>query len=113
MVAVSALVLASILHIAHGEVRFTATVQPHAMERPLGVKGHHAIVWKGGKSSKWALFASDVGDAEVRMALNKLGARAGENLTADSWNARNNAKSSEPDKRVEGTRIRVFVEWRG
>jgi hypothetical protein len=94
-------------------VRFTATVQPHAMDRPLGVKGHHAIVWKGGKSHKWALFASDASDAEVRKALNALGARAGENLTAASWNERKNAKSTEPDKRVEGTRVRIFVEWPG
>ena len=113
MVAVTALILASVLQIGRGELRFTATVQPRAMERPLGVKGHHAIVWKDGKSSKWALFASDVSDADVRAALNKLGARPGENLTADSWNKRDDAKSSEPDKRVEGTRIRVFVEWPG
>lgn len=109
----SGLVLASLLHIAHGEVRFTATVQPHAMARPLGVKGHHAIVWKGGKSANWALFAADVSDGDVRMALEKLGARAGENLTADSWNERDNPKSAEPDKRVEGTRVRVFLEWPG
>ena len=97
----------------HREVRFTATVQPNAMARPFGVQGHHAIVWKGGKSHKWALFVSNESDRDVRRALNALGARAGENLTADSWNARKDPQNREPDKRVEGTPIAVFVEWRG
>jgi hypothetical protein len=95
------------------EVRFTATVQPAAMERPFGVKGHHAIVWKNGKSSRWALFASDASDHDVRIALDALGAKRGENLTPDAWNKRDDDSSIEPDKRVEGTPIDVFVEWRG
>ena len=98
---------------AHREVRFTATVQPHAMERPFGVKGHHAIVWKGGKSQRWALFVADSSDRDVRRALDSLGARRGENLTAATWNERENPRSSEPDKRVEGTPIEVFIEWPG
>ena len=103
----------TIVDIARGEVRFTATVQPQAMERPFGVKGHHAIVWKGGKSSSWALFSSDASDHEVRTALDALGAKRGENLTPDAWNAREDEKSREPDKRVEGTPVDVFVEWAG
>ena len=95
----------------HREVRFTAIVQPHAMERPRGVKGHHAIVWKSGGSAKWALFVSEASDHDIRVALNALGARAGENLTPDSWNAREVATNREPDKRVEGTPVEVFVEW--
>lgn len=97
----------------HHEVRITATVQPHAMERPFGVQGHHAIVWNGGKAKHWALFVSDVSDHDVRAALDSLGAHRGENLTPDSWNARENPVSREPDKRVEGSAIEVFVEWRG
>lgn len=98
---------------AHHEVRITATVQPHAMERPFGVQGHHAIVWSGGKAKYWALFVSDVSDHDVRSALDSVGARRGENLTPDSWNARENPVNREPDKRVEGSAIEVFVEWRG
>ncbi|MGZ4810675.1 MAG: hypothetical protein ACXV7D_15220, partial [Thermoanaerobaculia bacterium] len=44
------------------EVRIPATVQPGAMSRPFGVKGHHAIVWRGGRARLWALFVSDVSD---------------------------------------------------
>ncbi len=98
---------------AHREVRFTATVQPGAMARPLGVKGHHAIVWKGGNSKTWALFVSDASDHDVRVALDSLGARAGENLTPDSGNARKDPGNREPDKRVAGTPVAVFVEWKG
>lgn len=98
---------------ARREVRFTATVQPNAMNRPFGVKGHHAIVWSGGKSKNWALFVSDASDHDVRTALESLGAKPGENLTADAWNRRDDPMSGEPDKKVNGTPIDVFVEWTG
>jgi hypothetical protein len=98
---------------AQREIRFTATVQPHAMERLFGVQGHHAIVWKGGRSYKNALFASDVSDREIRRALDALKARAGENLTPDAWNARDDESNRAADQRVEGSRVEVFVEWRG
>jgi len=97
----------------HAEVRFGAVVQPDAMNRPFGVKGHHAIVWRGGKASRYALFVADPSDHDVRVALDSLGARRGENLTADAWNKRDDDGSVEPDKRVEGTAVDVFVEWRG
>lgn len=98
---------------ARREVRFTAKVQPRAMSRPFGVQGHHAIVWKGGRAKTWALFVSDESDHDVRVALERLGAKPGENLTPATWNERDNPKSAEPDKRVAGTALDVFVEWRG
>ena len=115
MVAVSAFLLAATLVVdrPQREVRFTATVQPTAMSRLFGVQGHHAIVWKNGGAKRMALFVSDASDHEVRVALNSLGARAGENLTPDSWNARKDPDNREPDKRVEGPRVNVFVEWNG
>ena len=93
------------------EVRIPAVVQPHAMSRPFGVQGHHAIVWNGGRAKLWALFVSPVSDHDVRVALDSLGARRGENLTPATWNERENPQNPEPDKRVEGTKIEVFVEW--
>lgn len=96
---------------ARREVRIPAVVQPHAMDRPFGVKGHHAIVWNGGRAKLWALFVTPVSDRDVRIALDSLGAKRGENLTPDTWNAREDPKSAEPDKRVDGTKIEVFVEW--
>jgi len=98
---------------AHCEIRFPAVVQPDAMSKPFGVKGHHAIVWKDGGAHAHALFVSDASDHDVRAALDSLGAHRGENLTAASWNKRDDDSSIEPDKRVEGTPIEVFVEWSG
>jgi len=100
----------------HHEVRFTAISQPDAMDRTFavgGVKGHHAITWKGGSAHSRALFVSDASDHDVRVALNALGAKPGENLSEDSWNAREDAKNPDPDKRVNGTPVDVFVEWNG
>lgn len=96
-----------------GEVRLRAIVQPTAMDRPLGVKGHHAIVWDGGRAARWALFRSMASDREVRAALESLGARPGENLTPETWNRREDPHNTEPDKRVEGTPVEVFVAWDG
>ena len=107
------LAAAPVVDRAHGEIRFTATVHPGAMSRPFGVQGHHAIVWKGGKSSFWALFVSDESDHAVRAALGAIGAKAGENLTPAAWNERANPRSAEPDKRVAGTPLEVLVEWPG
>src|SRR3954466_5920455 len=100
----AALALATV-QIINGEVRFPAVVQPAGMSRPFGVKGHHAIVWRGCKSKNWALFVADASDHDVRPPLDALGAPRGENLTEDSWNAREDASSREPDKRVEGTPV--------
>ncbi|HUF17448.1 MAG TPA: YdjY domain-containing protein [Thermoanaerobaculia bacterium] len=101
------------VHKKRGEIRFSATVQPGAMNRPFGVKGHHAIVWSGGRASTWALFESHANDHAIRKGLRALGAGAGENLSPDTWNARTDPTNPEPDKRVEGTPIDVFVTWPG
>src|SRR5260221_6614716 len=77
----------------HREVRFTATVQPDAMAKWIGggVRGHHAITWRGGNAHEHALFVADASDHDVRAALDALGAKRGENLTEASWNARADA----------------------
>ncbi len=95
------------------EIRIKAIAQPDAMERWLGVRGHHAIVWDKGRAARWALFRSLASDHEVRVALDQLGAKAGENLTVETWTKRDDTKNPEPDKRVEGTPVDVFVEWKG
>jgi hypothetical protein len=99
----------------HHEVRFTATVQPDALSKWIGggVRGHHAITWRGGNAHDHALFVADASDHDVRLALDALGAKPGENLTEASWTARANATNHEPDKRVEGTALDVFFEWNG
>lgn len=98
---------------AANEVRFTASVQPGAMNRPFGVRGHHAIVWREGGSAAWALFKADASDREVRLALDSLGGRRGENLRLESWTERENRSHPAPDLRVDGSRVEIFVEWDG
>ena len=98
---------------AKGEVRIRAIVQPRAMQRWFGVQGHHAVVWNEGKASRWALFRAFASDHDVRVALEALDAKPGENLTIETWTERSNPKSLEPDKRVEGTPVEVFVSWGG
>jgi hypothetical protein len=98
---------------AKGEVHVRAIVQPGAMERWFGVQGHHAVVWDGGKAARWALFRALASDHDVRVALDSLGAKRGENLTVETWTERDNPESPEPDKRVEGTPIEVLVAWNG
>jgi len=126
-VALAIVILLAILRFAEGgttirnvevdrsraEVRFAAIVEPGAMARPFGVQGHHAIVWHEGGSSRMALFRAKASDLEVRAALQSLGAAAGENLTKETWTERENTKSPEPDKHVDGTPIEVFVSWKG
>ena len=104
---------AALITIAMDEVRLSARVQPKAMNCVFGVQGHHAIVWKKGRGSRCALFVTETSDREFRVALSKLGAKPGENLTPASWNERDNPRSPEPDKRVAGTPVDIFVEWDG
>ena len=94
-----------------GEVHILATVQPGGMNRPFGVKGHHAIVWDRGRAATWALFRSRASDRDVRAALQSLGARPGENLRPESWTRRSDADNPAADARVEGTPVEVFVTW--
>ena len=95
------------------EVRFRATAHPSHLSRFFVQPGHHAVVWEKGRAHYGALFESAVSDHDVRNALRAVGGVAGENLSEATWNARRDATSREPDKRVEGSAVDVFVEWAG
>jgi hypothetical protein len=95
------------------ELAFAAIVEPKAMTRMFGVKGHHAVVWEGGRAARWALFRSRMSDLDVRAGLERLGARPGENLSVETWTRREDRSNPEPDRRVEGTPVDVFISWRG
>ncbi|MEO8217711.1 MAG: YdjY domain-containing protein [Acidobacteriota bacterium] len=95
------------------EIRFKATAHPSHLSRKFVQPGHHAIVWSGGRARFGALFESAASDHDIRVALRALGASAGENLTEQTWTARSDLGNPEPDKRVEGSAVDVFVEWPG
>ena len=98
---------------ARAEIRFRASVHPDAMYLPFGIHGHHAIVSRSGRASRWALFKAEAGDLEIRQALDRIGARPGENLPAASWTERENKSSAAPSLRVEGTPLEILISWDG
>lgn len=78
------------------------------------VKNWHAVVWEGGKVNKGdILFVSYADDSSVYEALAGLGAVAGNNLTPDTWEKRGLRHHREPNRKVEGTPIEVFISWEG
>lgn len=93
-------------------VSFTGTIHA-ARYNDASLKDHHFIVWKGGRASSNALIEADVNDLDVQRALESLGAVAGNNLTADSWEERDNRKNGDPDLHVKGTKLDVTIAWKG
>lgn len=82
---------------------------PAYFNGPVGLKQHHFIVWENGKSGKHALFTVYVSDSLIHDALIEASAQPGNNLTLDTWDKRKSKKSSEPDKRVEGSSITIEI----
>lgn len=74
-------------------------------------KNHHFIVFKGGRAAHNALIESDASDLDMLNALERLGAKAGDNLTVDAWEKRADDSNPEPDRRVEGSTIDVLISW--
>lgn len=74
-------------------------------------KNHHFIVYKHGRAAHNALIKSDASDLDILNALETLGAKAGNNLSVQSWEKRADKTNPEPDKHVAGSLIEVFVSW--
>lgn len=95
-------------------VSFTGTVHPAQYNGSASsLKDHHFIVWKGGRAASNALIEADVNDLDVQRALESLGAKPGNNLTADSWEKRADKGSRDPDLHVKGTPLEVTIAWKG
>ena len=71
--------------------------------------GHHLVAWARGGAGKKALLRTPVPDEQVLDALLRLGAQAGDNLSAAAWEARADLTNPAPDARAEGTALRVLV----
>ncbi|MFN3344205.1 MAG: YdjY domain-containing protein [Chloroherpetonaceae bacterium] len=74
-------------------------------------KNHHFIVYEHGRAAHNALVKSDVSDLDILNALETLGAKAGNNLSVQSWEKRADKTNPEPDKHVEGSLIEVLTAW--
>ncbi|MFQ3598750.1 MAG: YdjY domain-containing protein [Chloroherpetonaceae bacterium] len=102
------------LHLNHAEksLRFSGKIFPNQFNAFTSwTKHHHFIVFKEGRAAHNALIKSEVSDLEILNALEQLGAKAGNNLSIDTWEKRADKTNPEPDKRVEGSRIEVVVAW--
>jgi hypothetical protein len=92
-----------------GFVDVAARFRPSRFNKGGGMKNHHLVVWDGGKSSMDAVFSTYASDSAVHQALVQVGAKPGNNLTQAVWSERNNARSTAPDRRVAGSRIRMEI----
>ena len=71
--------------------------------------GHHFITWERGKAADMALIQAKISDTKVMDWLLEAGAKPGNNLTEETWTERNDPASAEPDKKVDGFRIRIEI----
>ncbi len=93
-------------------VSFPGIIHPkHYNKYRDRANGHHFIVWTGGGNAKKALITTPVSDEQILDALLIIGAIPGDNLTAETWTKRDDPSSVEPDQRVEGTKIDIYVQW--
>jgi hypothetical protein len=94
---------------AAGRVELTACYLPSHFNSGRGLADHHLMAWKGGRGGNAALFAVYVPDSAVGDSLSAAGARPGDNLTVDTWEKRADASSRAPDRKVEGSPVKVEV----
>lgn len=96
------------------EVRVLAVYHPGKFSGLLRfVPNYHLLVWDDGHAAREALFSTPVPDTILIMALESVGAVAGNNLTMDAWDKRQDPKHPAPQTRIAGTPVAIFVWWKG
>ena len=94
---------------APSEVEFTARVNSKGFDDGWVMPGYHAIVWKGGRMAHAALLQADVSDAQVLEALERLGAKPGDNLPMEAWEERKNPKDPSADTVIAGPAVEILL----
>ncbi|MCB9781842.1 MAG: hypothetical protein H6751_02625 [Candidatus Omnitrophica bacterium] len=95
-------------------LEFEGKIYPRRFLQVKGIGyGHHAIVWKDGRTSEKALLEAEIPDREVADILAKQGLVGGNNLTNETWTARNDPNNPAADARVAGPTVEVTVTWEG
>ncbi len=95
-------------------IEIPAIVHAAAFERRLGgMPGYHLIVWGEGRSAPAALFTTQISDTELLDAFEALGAKPGDALGMDSWEARKDPASAAPDRVIAGPAVEVAVRVPG
>jgi hypothetical protein len=90
-------------------IEFRAVYRPDQFNSGTGLKQHHFVVWEGGKAARLALLDALSADSAIHDALVRAGGTPGNNLTADSWNERANARSPDPDLVAAGSPLALLV----
>ena len=98
---------------APDEIEFTAVLNAKSFDSGWTMPGYHAVVWKGGRMAGAALLQAEVSDREVLRALERLGAKPGNNLPMESWEERKNPKNPAPDRPIAGPGVEVLLRLPG
>lgn len=93
-------------------IEFTATVHAARFDGWF-MAGYHAIVWKDGRAARFSLFTADVSDVEVLDALERLGARPGNNVPMAAWENRKDPSDPAPDTIVAGPPVEIELRLPG
>jgi hypothetical protein len=93
-------------------IEFTATVHAARFDGWF-MSGYHAIVWKDGRAARFALLAADVSDVEVLDALERLGAKPGNNVPMAAWDDRKNGSNPAPDTVIAGPPVEILLRLPG
>ncbi len=90
-------------------LELTARYLPSQFNAGRGLANHHLMAWKGGRAANAALFATYASDSAVDAALLATGAQPGDNLSIDTWEKRERRASGAPDRKIEGSSIKVEI----
>jgi len=95
------------------EIEFTATVHAKAFDGAWSMPGYHAVAWKDGRSGHAALLEAEVSDTDVLDALERLGARAGNNVPMEAWDKRRDRSNKAPDTAMTGPAVELLLRLPG
>jgi hypothetical protein len=94
-------------------VEFMAKVNARSFEKNWMMRAYHAVVWKGGRMASAALLQAEVTDVQALDALERLGARPGDNLPMAAWEKRRDHDHAAPDLVIRGTGVDIFLRLPG
>lgn len=112
-VALAFVTLALVPSTIHADQKISINTQEHEIEYPAQVNGtyftqptRHFVVYKDGSNGNKAVLRGLASETEFYEALKKIGAKPGNNLRpADVKSAKG--------KRVQGSKLDVYIKWKG
>jgi len=97
-----------------GSLRIPATLQPGAFASARGDDArYHALVHEEGGAASKALLTTPTSDQEIARVLREFGAVDGGGIPMSAWNLRRIPMIPPPNSRVQGSPVRILVEWSG